>query len=234
MRIFSTLPSRTRARRRALHFAFAIALLVFAILGPSAWTQETAQSNLQHDARLDARDSRGLTPLIVAASTGETETVRALLAQGAGIDARSADGRTALIAAAQGGRIETVQALIAAGANLNAATRGTGTALEVAERTGKPDIAALLLASGARSSGHSVGDTVCVLPWAGDGFCGTVKVFSIRSVSIQITKIVGCANGCSAKQECSESRLVGGADGLQAGSPIAVPSWCLTQAGVKP
>jgi hypothetical protein len=30
-------------------------------------------------------------------------------------------------------------------------------------------------------------------------------------VSIQVTKIVGCTNGCSAKEECSESmRLVGG------------------------
>lgn len=234
MRIINSLPSRTRVRRRALHFAFMIGLLAPIIVEPSTWAQGTAQSSLQRDVRVDARDAHGLTPLIVAASTGQTETVRSLLAQGAGIDARSADGRTALIAAAQGGQIEAVQALIAAGANLNAATRGTGTALEVAERTGKTDIAALLLASGARSSGHSVGDTVCVRPWGGEGFCGTVTSFSIRSVSIQVTKIMGCTNGCSAKEECSESRLVGGADGLQPGSPIAVPSWCLTQTGVKP
>jgi hypothetical protein len=234
MRTIRTLTSRRCARERVLHFAFTIALLTPVIAGPSIWAQGTTQSTLQHDVWMDARDAHGLTPLIVAASMGQTETVRSLLAQGAGVDARSADGRTPLIAAAQGGQIEAVQALIAAGANLNAATRGTGTALEVAERTGNTDIAALLLASGARSSGHSVGDTVCVLPWAGDGFCGTVKSFSIRSVSLQVTKIMGCTNGCSAKEECSESRLVGGADGLQAGSQIAVPSWCLTQTGVKP
>ncbi|MGA2652689.1 MAG: ankyrin repeat domain-containing protein [Terracidiphilus sp.] len=230
MRTISRLPGRTRA----LHLAFAIALSAPIIVGPNTWAQGAARSSPEHDVRMDARDAHGLTPLIVAASMGQTETVRSLLAQGAGIDARSADGRTPLIAAAQGGQIEAVQALIAAGANLNAASRGTGTALEVAERTGKTDIAALLLASGARSSGHSVGDTVCVLPWSGDGFCGTVKSFSIRSVSLQVTKILGCTNGCSAKEECSESRLVGGVDGLQAGSLIAVPSWCLTQTGVKP
>lgn len=129
--------------------------------------------------------------------------------------------------------MEAVQALVAGGANLNAATRGTGTALEVAERTGKTDIAALLLASGARSSGHSVGDTVCVLPWGGDGFCGTVKSFSVRSVSIDVTKIMGCTNGCSARQECSAAKSVGGVSGLQRGL-IAVPSWCLTETGVKP
>jgi hypothetical protein len=211
-----------------------MALLAPVIVGTNTRAQGTVQSSLQHDLRLDARDAQGLTPLIVAASAGQTETVRSLLAQGAGIDARSADGRTALIAAAQGGQMEAVQALIAAGANLDAATRGTGTALEVAERTGKTEIAALLLASGARSSGHSVGDTVCVLPWAGDGFCGTVKSFSIRSVSIQVTKIMGCTNGCSVRQECSASKPIGGSSGLQAGSPIAVPSWCLTQTGVKP
>jgi len=204
------------------------------ILAPSSWAQKSAQSNQPQEGSLDARDAQGFTPLIVAASAGQTDTVRSLLTQGAGIDTTSADGRTALIAAAQHSQIEVVQSLIAAGANLNKATRGTGTALEVAERQGETAIAALLLASGARSTGHSVGDTVCVLPWSGDGFCGTVTSFSIRSVSIQVSKIVGCVNGCSARQECSASKSVGGSSGLQAGSPIAVPSWCLTQTGVKP
>jgi hypothetical protein len=170
---------------------------------------------------------------VTAASRGEVETVRSLLAQGARVNATSADGRTALIAAVQEGHIDVVQSLIDAGANLNAATRGTGTALEVAERKGNGRIAALLLASGARSSGESVGDTVCVLPWGGDGFCGTVKAFSTRSVEIEVTRIVGCTEGCAAKAECSASTPVGDS-GLQAGSRIAVPSWCLTKTGVRP
>jgi ankyrin repeat protein len=204
------------------------------LLAPSVWTQAPAQPDAKQPAALDARDAQGLTPLIVAASAGQADTVRALLAQGAAINATSADGRTALIAAVQNNRIEAVQALIAAGANLNAATRGTGTALNVAENKGETQIAALLLAVGARSTGKSQGDTVCVRPWSGDGFCGTVNSFSIPSVEIQVTRIVGCANGCAARKECSASRPVGGADGLQAGNQIAVPSWCLTQTGVKP
>jgi hypothetical protein len=171
---------------------------------------------------------------VVAAAAGNADLVRSLLAQGAGINGTSADGRTALIAAVEGNQIETVKILTAAGANLNAATRGTGTALEVAEKKGETEIAALLLASGARSSGKSVGDTVCVRPWGGGGFCGTVKSFSVRAVELQVTKIVGCADGCSAKEECSASKLVGGSGGVQAGDQIAVPSWCLTQTGVKP
>jgi len=214
--------------------ALAIAALSLLILAPGAGAQDSALPGKQQPAGLDARDAKGLTPLVVAASAGQTETVHSLLARGAGIDARSADGRTALIAAAQSNQMEVVQALIAAGANLNAASRGTGTALNVAEDTGETEIAALLLASGARSTGKSAGDTVCVRPWAGDGFCGTVKSFSNRSVEIQVTRILGCANGCAAKEECSASRQVGGADGLHSGDTIAVPSWCLTHTGVKP
>jgi hypothetical protein len=209
-------------------------VLLRVILAPSLWAQGTAQSNQEQPAGLDARDAQGLTPLVAAAAAGQADTVKSLLAQGAGINAISADGRTALIAAVQNDHMDVVQILIAAGANLNVATRFTGTALHLAENKGETQIAALLLASGARSTGKSVGDTVCVRPWGGDGFCGTVKSFSIRSVQIQVTKIMGCANGCPAREECSASKPVGGTDGLQTGNQIAVPSWCLTQTGVKP
>ena len=211
------------------HAAFAVVVLSLAILAPCSTAQGSSPSS-----SLDARDAQGLTALIVAAGAGQADTVASLLSQGAGVNATSADGRTALIAAAQNNHLDIVRALIAAGANLNKASRGTGTALEVAENKGETQIAALLLASGARSSGKSVGDTVCVLPWSGDGFCGTVKSFSVRSVALQVTKIVGCINGCSAKEECSASMIVGGSNGLQTGNQIAVPSWCLSQTGVKP
>ena len=117
---------------------------------------------------------------------------------------------------------------------MNRSSRGDGTALNVAENNGESEIAALLLASGAQSTGKSVGDTVCVRPWGGAGFCGTVKSFSIPLVQIQVKTIVGCEHGCSAQPECSASRPVGGTDGVQAGDQITVPSWCLTHTGVKP
>jgi len=234
MLLLSGLQGATRSRGNGLSgIAILCCCLVF-VFATLARPQGTAQSSPQQTAGLDTRNAQGLTPLIVAASAGQKDTVRTLLAQGAGINATSTDGRTALIAAVQNDHIDVVQVLIRAGANLNAATRGTGTALAVAELKGETQIAALLLASGARSSGKSVGDTVCVRPWGGDGFCGTVESFSVRSVAIQVTKIVGCTNGCPARQECSASKPVGGADGLQAGNRIAVPSWCLTDTGVGP
>lgn len=225
--------ARACSCRPSLIRALFAAVLSLAFLALGAWAQETAQSRPQR-ASLDTRDAHGLTPLVIAASKGEAETVRSLLAQGASINATSADGRTALIAAVQQGHIDVVQSLIDAGASLDTAARGTGTALEVAERKSEAQIAALLLASGARSSGESVGDTVCVLPWGGEGFCGTVKSFSVRSVDIQVTRIVGCTKGCAAKAECSASMPVGDSGGLQAGNRISVPSWCLTKTGVRP
>jgi hypothetical protein len=228
----SLMSSRRRGvDRRPAPFALVGIALAAALLAAGAWAQNAVRP--EHDASLDVRDAQGLTKLIVSASAGETATIQSLLGRGAALDTTAADGRTALIAAVQSGKIEAVRALIAAGANLNLAARGTGTALNVAENMGQTEIAALLLAAGARHTGKSTGDTVCVRPWGGDGFCGTVKSFNIRAVEIRVTRIVGCANDCVAKEECSASLTVGGGRGVQAGDQIAVPSWCLTQTGLK-
>jgi hypothetical protein len=206
------------------------ALIVALIIAPRFSSAQGAEPG---NAALDARDAHGRTALVAAASSGDAAAVKSLLAQGAAVNAAAADGRTALIAAAQGGKLEIVAALIAAGANLNWSARGTGTALNVAENTGQAQMAALLLASGAQSTGKSVGDTVCVRPWSGDGFCGTVRSFSTHAVDIEITKIVGCtAGGCQARAECSAGKPIGGPGGAQAGDRIAVPGWCLTQTGL--
>lgn len=224
-------PKRVGWRVAPLGCALAAAALLLAWVAPA---QNPAAANPRQSSALDRRDAHGLTPLITAAAAGHTSTVRALLAQGAGIDATAADGRTALIAATQAGQADTVRALIAAGANVNWSARSTGTALNTAENKGETAIAAMLRDAGARSTGKSVGDTVCVRPWSGSGFCGTVQFFSVRSVQIQITRIAGCANGCTARPDCSAGLVVGGANGLQAGDTVAVPSWCLTQTGVRP
>jgi hypothetical protein len=214
----------------AASFRVTIAVLIL-VLVP---LKSGAQSSVRDNALIDARDARGLTPLVVAARSGQTKTVSSLLAQGASVDGTAADGRTALIAAVQSGKIETVAVLVAAGAALDRSARATGTALNVAENRGETEIAALLQKAGAHSTGKSAGDMVCVRPWNGDGFCGRVQSYSVRSVLIEVTRIEGCGQGCQAKEECSAGRRVGTADGLQAGERISVPSWCLTQTGVKP
>jgi ankyrin repeat protein len=173
------------------------------------------------------------TPLLAAAAAGDSATVKSLVAAGAPVNATDALGRTALIVAVQTHHADTARALVAAGADLNRESKTDGSALNIAENDGNTELAAWLLAAGAHSTGKSVGDTVCVTPWGGQGFCGKVKAFTVKSVQIDVTRLEGCAGGCPARQECSASNPVGGVNGLHAGEEIAVPSWCLTETGAK-
>jgi hypothetical protein len=198
---------------------------------------ELLRSRLRQGMNPDERDKGMRTPLMDAVKSDRIEVVRMLLGAGADVNAISTSGRTPLIDAAEFGRIDSAQLLIASGANLNASQRGWGTALETAERMGNNELAAMLRQAGARSSGRSVGDTVCVRPWQGDGYCGEVIEVNKTSYRLRVTEIIGCEGGCQAKTECSESRAVGGPrnlNGVQAGDEITTVSWCLTHTGVKP
>ena len=184
-------------------------------------------------AATTARDAKGSTPLIAAAAAGDAGTVKSLVASGASVNATDVQGRTALIVAVESKQPEVAKALVAAGANLNLEASYIGSALNVAENGGDTDLAAWLLAAGAHSTGKSVGDTVCVRPWGGQGYCGVVKSFTVRAVQISVTRLVGCADGCAAQQESSAGNPVGGVNGLHPGESITVPSWCLTDTAVK-
>lgn len=168
-----------------------------------------------------------------AARQGDVARLRAALRAGADPDARDAQGRTAIVLASQRGQAEAVEALVAAGADLDRATRGTGTALEAAEREGHADVAAALLRAGARSSGKSVGDVVCVRPWGGEGYCGTVEALDRTDIHIRVTELVGCAAGCAPRGACSDGRPVGGEGGLRPGAVVDTDLSCVTQTGVS-
>ena len=211
---------RSRVFPRIQHLLTACALALFAGLS-GTWAQAPAPQ------------SGVAAPLLAAAAAGDAATVKSLVANGTPVNATDALGRTALIVAVESHQAEMAKALVAAGADLNRESKIEGSALNVAENDGNTELAAWLLAAGAHTTGKSVGDTVCVRPWGGDGFCGKVKAFTIKSVQLAVTKIEGCAQGCAARAECSAANPVGGVNGLQAGEDIAVPSWCLTQTGVK-
>jgi hypothetical protein len=196
---------------------------------------QIAQLRLQLSQGMDpdARDKARRTPLMDAVKTGQIDAVRLLLNAGADVNATSSTGRTPLIEATEFGQTNSASLLIAAGADLNASQRGWGTPLETAERTGNNEIAAMLRRAGARSSGRSVGDTVCVRPWQGNGYCGVVEEVNKTSFRLRVTEIIGCEGGCKAMPACSANREVGGIDGIQIGETITTVSWCLTHTGVK-
>jgi hypothetical protein len=198
---------------------------------------EILRSRLRQGGNPDERDKAMRTPLMDAVKADRVEAARMLLGAGADVNATSASGRTPLIEAAEFGRIDSALLLIASGANINASQRGWGTALEAAERMGRNELAATLRQAGARPSGRSVGDTVCVRPWQGDGYCGEVVEVNKTSFRLRVTEIIGCEGGCRARAECSASRMVGGPrnmDGIQVGDEVTTVSWCLTHTGVKP
>jgi hypothetical protein len=192
------------------------------------------EASLQDGADPNAQGPEGRTPLLEAVAGGRIRAIRVLLRRGARPDVASAAGRTPLVEAAETGSVDAARLLIEAGADLNRSQRGVGSPVEAAERAGHNDVAAFLRRSGARSSGRSVGDTVCVRPWDGDGYCGVVEDVQRTAFKIRVTEIVGCEGGCPARAECSASRPVAGAGGVQVGDVVGTLSWCLTHTGVRP
>jgi ankyrin repeat protein len=98
---------------------------------------------------VDARDTLGQTPLMLASAFGSVEAVRELLAAGADARATSSSGATALHWAAT--NLEKTRALLRAGADINAVSQlGRSPLLVASAATGTADVVQLLLAKGAQ------------------------------------------------------------------------------------
>jgi len=85
-------------------------------------------ADYQHsvDHRFDAQDyyyydyaNRGITPVYLAAVSGQVTVINTLIAEGANVSTPIEDGTTPLYAAAKHGHVGAINALIAAGANVN-------------------------------------------------------------------------------------------------------------------
>ncbi|MEW6614509.1 MAG: ankyrin repeat domain-containing protein [Thermodesulfobacteriota bacterium] len=123
---------------------------------------EKARSLLNKGANVNARDSKGNTPLHVAAKYGKKDIALLLIEKGANVNAKDNDeyGITPLDDAVNNGYKEVAQLLIEKGANVNAKKRNTWTALHDAAFGGKKDIVFLLIEKGANVNEKTgVGDT---------------------------------------------------------------------------
>ncbi len=154
---------------------------------------------LQSGAQIEARDqgeSNGGTPLILAATYGETDAVNELLENGANPDAVDKDGSTALIAAAcicaiidMPDTYESVKLLLKKHANPNVKDKAGMTALMAAVTWSRSDNMKLLLDHGANiDAKNNVGDTALMIAASGGAIDLTpaVKLLIERGANIAI------------------------------------------------
>lgn len=98
---------------------------------------------------VNSADSKGFTPLIIAAYGDHEAVVKHLLDAGANPDAHDTAGNTALMGASFKGYADVVKALITAGADVNLRNYQGAPALTFAATFGRLEVARLLLAHSA-------------------------------------------------------------------------------------
>jgi len=179
-----------------------------------------------------AADEDASRRLVAAVAGGDARQVTALVRAGADPDAADRSGWTGLHLAADTGDLTLARVLLDAGAHPDLRSRARGTPLDVAERSARLDLAGLLRHYGAKGSGKSIGDTVCVRPWRGDGYCAVVEAADPIRYRLRVSRVVGCAAGCEPEPSCSGGQVVG-PGGLGAGDVLWVPASCLTHTGVR-
>jgi ankyrin repeat protein len=117
-------------------------------------------------ADVNAADASGVTPLILAASSGQNDLVELLLVHGAAVNAKDYEGAGALYVATVMDQPEIAELLIAHGADVNAGTKSGSTPLSYAARDGNRNLAQLLIAHGADVNSKDVIYNRTPLVWA--------------------------------------------------------------------
>jgi ankyrin repeat protein len=156
---------------------------------------KTVRALLDAGVQVEARDENGQTPLIVAASHGQTEIVKVLLEKGANVDAEGSQGGTALIAAACSCAIidmpytlDAIVLLVEKHANVNARTKDGSTALMGAAGWGRSDIAEFLLNHGAQiDAANDEGYTALLIAASGSALptADVVKLLLTRGANVE-------------------------------------------------
>jgi beta-lactamase regulating signal transducer with metallopeptidase domain len=98
---------------------------------------QSAQAAVAAGADVNARSSRGLTALVIAARAEDMQILTLLLNHGADVNALAGAEGNALIAAARRGHVYALAALVGRGAHVNALVPEYGTPLAASVRTGQ-------------------------------------------------------------------------------------------------
>lgn len=176
----------------------------------STWNAPTQalQTNMDLSAMIRARrqppasaprelinqaEASGRTPLMLAASAGETDWLEFLLAAEALINASDRHGVTALQCAVMAEQGESVRVLLQAGADPKVPNREGNTALHLAVANGSVEIADLLLAApGADDVRNSAGWSAADLA-ARSSDASMMGLFDIQPVQLERAVVIGDA-----------------------------------------
>ena len=156
----------------------------------------TARLLLEKGASLEARDKDGSTPLLLAATYGETGVVKLFLDKGAKIEATNTYGQTALIAAAcncpaidMPDTADSVRLLLENGADIEARDQEGGTPLMAAAGWGRQWIVQILLDKGARiEATDNQGNTALLISARGQGIptADAVEMLLARGADMEV------------------------------------------------
>jgi ankyrin repeat protein len=147
--------------RKSIISAFlSIAVLVFLSASVFAseihWAAKEGMLDLvkkdvgQNPSLVNAKDSKGDTPLHKAAENGCLQVVEFLIEKGAPVNAINEEGETPIFEAAEKGYADVVRALISHGAEVNIREESGETPLHKAAEEGRSNVVKILVASGAK------------------------------------------------------------------------------------
>lgn len=141
---------------------------------------ETIRKLLAEKTAVDARDERGLTPLMRAARRGRMDAFHTLRAAGAEVHARDARGYTALHWAAQGDQPDMIGVLLEAGIDIDEQALIGNTPLIAAALDGALEAVKVLVARGAAVNATS---------WQGQ----TAFQYATGRLGKEVRKVLGAA-----------------------------------------
>lgn len=122
------------------------------------------QSLIEAGANVDAADSNGFTPLILASVRGYDAIVELLIRAGASVDTADNGDATPLLVASSKGRSSIVERLIQAGANIDAAdSNGTTPLLLASARGYNATVESLIRAGASINIADNIGTTALML-----------------------------------------------------------------------
>jgi beta-lactamase regulating signal transducer with metallopeptidase domain len=154
----------------------------------AVWSGGTgfAKAALESGANVDARNSDGLTSLIIAARADDMQLVNLLLAHGADVHLTSPGEGNALAAAARRGQLRAVKALVEHGARVNDVVPDIGTPLAASVRTGQLTTVKYLVEQGADLNLPSPPQA----PWDRWGVQRTPLAWAVNGDHIAIAKFL--------------------------------------------